>query len=282
MNNTTASTSKKVTIKPGKIHALFSLLEDKDPKVYLAAMSEIIQLRDSNINEALAEYQESAIPEVRLHIHQIESIITSYRKTNIFIEAVKDGSCDAWKGILFIEGLFNKSFKTHDLLRQITELCETTLKPKLKTIDLAEALHKLNFCPPQEELLSPPSFSLYNILRFRSGHNLALAIFARQFARYFDINLHIILYKGRYCLVDDDRNLVDPQKLWAVTQLEENEKVYPCSEKEIIMTFCNALYLSFLVEGHLRPVHKMSQIITALSGTNSHKLPFPLGEKNDQ
>ncbi len=134
-----------------------------------------------------------------------------------------------------------------------------------------------HFFVPKSDLLEPSLNLIGNVLLNGEGTPLMQCILAQFIARRHTHRLHIVLYKGHHCLIDDQQNIIDPRNDWSCKKMPDNFKAHPCSEQNILLTVVSRLYLCSLVEGQLKSLHTLTKIMSSLSQMNIEDLPYPVG-----
>ena len=135
-----------------------------------------------------------------------------------------------------------------------------------------------NFSVPSDDILDPSLLLIFDVLDSNMGTPLLLCIAARRIAASNGTKLTLVLHRGRHCLIDEDRTFIDPFNGWSVSSLKRETKVYPCTNRDILLTVISQLYLSALVEGQLRVIFQLSQMMAALSDSKIENFPFPIGK----
>ena len=259
-----------------EIDALISLLQDEDPQIAVVAMEKL--LANSNfIENQLKDLQESTDPCLRTRIHQMESIITRQKQMKDFTDRVKNNSIELWEDLVFLNKIIDKELSSGTVNELFKELIDKTSKETMTTLELAAFMRENNFTVPNEDILDPNLFLVYEVLASALGNPLILCVITKKIAKICGKKLTIVLHKGRHCLVDDKNSFIDPQNGWSVTKLKLNAKVYPCTNRDILLTIISQLYLSSLIEGQLRVISFLSKMMAALSNSSMDELPFPIG-----
>jgi hypothetical protein len=260
-----------------EVDALINLLQDEDSQVAIIAMEKLLSIPHFVKND-LRSLQESADPCLRSRIHQMESIISRQQQLDHFLGRVKENQIELWDDLIFLNKIIDRELCSDTINDSFQELLEKSNEKELTTLELAAFMHEHGFCAPNEDILDPCLFLIYEVIASDLGNPLLLAIVAQQVARHHDKKLTIVLHKGRHCLVDEHSSFIDPQNGWSVTKLKLNSKVYPCTNRDILLTVISQLYLSALIEGQLRIISFLSRMMAALSNTSLEDFPFPVGK----
>jgi hypothetical protein len=260
-----------------EVEALINLLHDEDPQIAIIAMEKLLST-PVFINDHLKDLQESSDPRVRSRIHQMESILTRQKKLDTFISRIQENKIELWEDLITLNKIIDRDLSTNTITGHFEELCDK-LESNKSLIELATFMREQNFSVPADDILDPSLYLIYEVLASEMGNPLLLCVLTRQLALRNDVKFTIVLHKGRHCLIDDENSFLDPQNNWAITKLKDNVKIYPCTNRDILMTIISQLYLSALIEGQLRVISFLSQIMAALSNMSVNDFPFPIGKQ---
>lgn len=259
-----------------EVEALINLLQDDDPHIAIIAMEKLLD-NPAFIDKHMSELQESADPCLRSRVHQMESIIARKRKLQDFFERVKSNRLNLWNDLIFLNKVIDRELSSQTLDKCLEELENKIPQQRMNTLEFATFMREQNFTVPSEDTLDPGLFLVYEVIASALGNPLLLCIITRHIAERSGTTLTLVLHKGRHCLIDECRTFIDPLNGWAVSSLKEETKVYPCSNRDILLTVISQLYLSALVEGQLRIISQLSQMMAALSDSSVESFPFPVG-----
>lgn len=260
-----------------EVEALINLLHDEDPQIAVIAMEKL--LTTPSIDDHLKDLQESNDPYVRSRIHQMESILTRQKNLDEFIARIKDNKIELWEDLITLNKIIDRDLTTSSVTSLFEEICENLESQEMSTLELATFMRDQNFSVPSDDILDPGLFLLHEVIASELGNPLLLCLITKQIALRNDKKLNIVLHKGRHCLIDDQGSFIDPHHSWAITTLKPNTKVYPCSNRDILLTIISQLYLSALIEGQLRIISFLSQVMSALSNMSMDEFPYPIGKQ---
>ncbi len=259
-----------------EVDALINLLQDEDPQIALVAMEKLLA-NSGFVENHLRNLQESADPCLRSRIHQMESIITRQKKLESFVARVKENQLDLWEDLIFLNKIIDRELSSSTITDVYDGLLKKLPKKELTTLELAAFMREQNFNAPNDDILDPSLFLIYEVMASELGNPLLLCILTQKVSLTAGKNFTIVLHKGRHCLVDNNNSFIDPQNGWSVTKLKLNTKVYPCTNRDILLTVISQLYLSALIEGQLRIISFLSRMMAALSNSNVEEFPYPVG-----
>ena len=260
-----------------EIDALIKLIQDDDPQIVAMSMEKLLTM-DEFVNVKLPELQESSNPKLRLRMHQFASILNRRKKMSDFLDRVKDNKLDSWIDLVFLNKIFDHEVTTASAAGNFEHLCSKVKTKEMNAFELSAFMKENNFSTPSEDILDPSLFLINEVIICGLGNSLLLASIASLVAAKFNARFSIVLHKGRHCLVDENRMFIDPQNNWSVNQLPADSRVYPCSNKSILLTIISQLYLSALMEGHLRVIYQLSKMMAALSDSKISDFPYPVGD----
>ncbi len=264
--------------KNKKIDALINLLEDEDTQVSTEAMQQLLTF-DSNVDEVVAEFQESQSPVLRNRIHQMGNVLKLRRNRNTFIENVVNLSIGLWYGVLEINHHYNPTMIIDFSNKILTDIA-VKLSDEITLIDLAEFMRDEEFVYASEDMLGVDLYLIEDVLIQRIGAPVMLSIIAYELAQRRKLNAHIVIYNGKHCLLDADNNLIEPAENWNVTRLTSDKKVHFCGKKDIWLTVLSQLFLASLLEGRLLTIYRSGFLLSKLCGGELNQLPHPLGSKS--
>jgi hypothetical protein len=261
-----------------EVEALINLLQDEDPQIAIIAMEKLLT-NPSFIKDHLKELQESADPTLRSRVHQMESIITRQTEIEGFLGRVSENQIELWEDLIFLNKIIDRDLTTETVVTEFRELGEKLSNSNVSTLELAAFMREQNYSAPSDDILDPGLFLIYDVIASEMGTPLLLCIVARQLAVKFDKKMTIVLHKGRHCLVDEENTFIDPQNGWSVTKLKHNAKIYPCTNRDVLLTVISQLYLSALIEGQLRIISFLSRLMAILSNMTMEEFPYPIGKQ---
>ncbi|MCM8538948.1 MAG: hypothetical protein NE328_01615 [Lentisphaeraceae bacterium] len=262
-----------------EIEALINLLQDEDPQIAVVAMEKLLT-NPVFVKNHLKELQESPDPCLRTRVHQMESIITRKNQLDDFTKRVKENKIELWEDLIFLNKIIERTLTTDSITEAFKELKDKIPRKQMTTLEIAAFMREESFSCPSDDILDPSLFLIYEVLTCSLGNPLLLCVIARQLAMVHQKRLTIVLHKGRHCLVSDESSFIDPQNGWSVTKLKQNAKVYPCTNRDILLTVISQLYLSALIEGQLRIIAFLSKMMAALSDNSVSEFPYPVGKNS--
>lgn len=261
-----------------RIEALINLLQDENVKVASLAMEQFLKL-GMRAEQIIAEYQDSTDPQLRSRLHQLTTILARRKARLKFIHAVNHEDMDLWDGVCQVNKLYDPQCNLSEIEDRVATLAAELPEGRLSLAQLASLMRQHEFRVPDNDLLDVDLYLLDTVLENHYGSPPLLCALACRLAELHKTRLTIVLFEGRFCLVDNQNFLLDPAAGWNVEKLQVSEKIHPCGRKDVWLGILSQLFLLALVEGQLRDVYHFSDLLTALNGDDLNALPFPLGPK---
>jgi hypothetical protein len=260
------------------IRALLSLLQDDDEKIASLAMEQFLKL-DRAVDETIAEHQESQDPRLRNRIHQLSSILARRRARREFIHSVADEGISLWDGVVQINALYDPQCDLRKVREAVQRLSERLGVGTPNAPRLAALMRDEEFTVPDEDGLDIELFLAERVLETKYGSSPVLCALAQRLGELRDWESTIVLYDGRFCLMDRHQLLMDPAEGWHIAKMEAADRVHPCARKNVWLGILTQCFLVSLVDGQLRDLYHFGDLLTTLNGTDVGSLPYPLGQE---
>ncbi len=266
-----------MTKKNAKLSALITLLQDENIKVASLAMEQFLKMGTA-MNKAIAEYQEDSNPRLRSRIHQLSSILARRRARREFVAGVKNETISLWEGILRINTLYDLHCSRRVVDDAVEEMVALLKQEVNDTPHLAAFMRDREFAVPEEDLLDVDLYLMDGVVQTKYGAPVLLCALAQHLGQAVGWVSTIVLYEGRFCLLDSHHLLVDPTSGWHVAKLSASDKFHPCARKDVWLGILSQLFLVALVEGQLRDLYHFGDLLTALEKRDLDMLPYPVGK----
>ena len=257
------------------IKALLNLLEDEDNYVSTMAMERLLS-SGVNVNLLVAEFQESHDPILRSRIHQLGIILKRRQLRSEFVKKIKNSSMTLWEGILQINFQYNQKMDVHQVKQSMLSLADRTPR-RLSTPGLAEFMRNENFAFAGDDIVGSDIYLIEDVLLHRVGSPILLSAIAKQLAKKRNLKVDIVLYKGRYCVMDRVNNLIDPSADWKLTHLNSGQDYRPYDKLNVWLALLCQLFTSAMLEGRLQAIHRVSSLLAEICDEKVRRFPFPLG-----
>lgn len=259
-----------------EIDALITLLDDEDHSIAVMAMEKLLE-NEEFIKTEMPRLQESDNPVIRERIHQMESIIVQKEKKETFLNSLDKDNLSLLDGLFFMNQFFYDDLRLSSITERISKIVASLSSKDCGSLDLINYMRKEAYSSPKTDVLDLDYFLIDDALENKIAHSVLLCMLAREIADRLGIALIVVLYKGRHCLIDTKDHFIDPVKNWKVETLEDTIKVYPCTNRDLLLTVLSQLYLSCMVDGQLKVIYQLTEMMTFLSGKSLEDMPFPLG-----
>jgi len=260
-----------------QISALLNLLQDDDVAVASLAMEQILNM-GIDAEETIAEYQEDNDPRLRSRIHQLSSILARRRARMAFLDAVKNETISLWDGLVEINMLYDPECARKTVQESVDELRNAITQESIDAPSVASFMREQEFYVAEEDVLDVDLYLLERVLATRYGAPALLCAIAQNLGTQLGWHPTVVLFEGRFCLIDRNHLLVDPTDGWHIRKLEMDAKIHPCGRKDVWLGVLSQLFLVSLVEGNLRDLYHFGHLLTSLDGKEMDVLPYPLGD----
>jgi len=258
------------------IQALLTLLQDDDIKVASLAMEQFLELGEVT-DQMIGELQEAQDPQLRSRIHQLSTILARRRARQEFIGNIKNEGFGLWQGVLQINALYDSQFNLTMVEQTMTDLAAAIKKHAVSSPAIAAFMREQEFWVPEEASLDVDLYLIEPVLETKYGSPALLCALGTQLGQLSDWSFTVVLYEGRFCLIDRDNMLLDPSNGWHISKMEASEKIHPCAPRDVWMGILSQLFLVALLEGQLRDLYHFGDLLAALNDSSTDTLPFPLG-----
>jgi hypothetical protein len=151
------------------------------------------------------------------------------------------------------------------------------LPARLSTTKIINFMRRQNFIFTGDDQLDAELYLVEDVLIQRIGAPILLSIIAHELGNCGGWNSHIVIYRGRHCLLDCNNNIIEPSEDWKITRKIRDPRPHICRKDDAWLTILSQLFLSAILEGRLQAIHRVGSILAELSGGNIRSLPFPLG-----
>jgi hypothetical protein len=259
-----------------QLSALLTLLQDENQQIASLAMEHLLSLGQV-ADETIAEHQESHDPQLRQRVHQLGAILSRRRARESFIAALGQENLSLWDGIVQIHSLYESIPPRESLEARVDELAADLQPGETMTHQIADLMREREFTVPSDDILDVDLFLVDRVLETRYGHAAILCVLAKRLAEGAGWNATICLHGGRFCLIDRDHILLKPAEGWQYGKIGTEERIHPCSRKDVLMAILAQLFMVALIDGQLKDLHHFGTILTALNAGTLEALPFPLG-----
>ncbi len=262
--------------EPERLSALLTLLQDDDVRIASLAMEQFLKM-DGVTDATIAEHQESHDPHLRQRIHQLSTILTRRRARQSFIEALSQEQITLWEGVQQINMLYDPQCDLKQVDDAVSSLFKRLASQPVTTPRIAELMREQEFNVPEEDTLDVDLYLVQRVLETRYGSAAVLAALAHLIGGKLGWAFTIVLHGGRFCLIDRNNLLLDPNEGWHISKLKTDSRIHPCTRMDVLMGILGQLFLVALIGGHLRDLYHFGDLLTALNGGTIDALPFPLG-----
>lgn len=262
---------------PPSIDTLLELLRDDNARIASLAMEQMLKM-GTDIDRALAEYQEDTDPRLRGRIHQLGTIISRRRARQGFLQAVRQETISLWEGVVNINALYDPDCQREAVETTLHEFTAAAPTDSASAPAMASFMRELQFAFPDEDTLDIDLYLVERVIGTRFGSPALLCAIAREIGTRIGWSATVVLHEGRFCLIDDRGYVVDPGAGWHLTRLNSEDRFHPCGRRDVWLGILAQIFVIALVEGNLRDLHHFGDLLTSLDDRSAETLPYPLGE----
>ena len=259
-----------------RTNALVNLLQDDNGAVASMAMEQLLNLE--GLDTLIATLQDSANPVLRQRIHQISNIITRRRLRRSLLERLATDDITLWEAFRDI----NVFTDTQRSVSHVDELFEEINRPFKRrhatTLQIISYLRECGFHVSGEGGAKIEHYNVAEVLEYRSGAALSLAVIAQKLGNASGWNATIGLHAGKYCLIDANFHLIDITADWQITRIER-DKYHVCARRDLINCLICSLVVAANYEGLLKDFYLYSKLFADINGIDLPAAGHPFGKK---
>ncbi len=257
---------------------LKALLMDPNPCISSLAMEQMLQ-NHPQCEKFIADNQDSDDLTLRKCTHQLAGCLRHQLLQEHFVFRFEQGRLDAWEAMLLIDQLYDQRSSAsflQELFLEFLDQCQFT--GPITPHKLAKHMAERKFTVPPHPILNIYHYLIGDVLENCQGTAVVLCLLARQLARHHSLLLRLCLNNGKFCLIDAQRNLIDPTDNWNVIRDVPPESVHLCTNQEIIRVYLTQLLASSVIVWETFDVHLFTQLLLRLEGLSRDFLPYPYGK----
>lgn len=257
--------------------SLKALLLDPNPCVSSLAMEQMLQ-SPTQCRNFIAAHQDSADLTLRKCAHQLAGCLRMKTLQDEFVHRFEQGQLDAWDAAMLIDQLYDQRSSSAYLQELFLDLLDQfAFVGNLNMEKLANYMKERKFGVPPHPILNIYNYLVGDVLENTQGTALVLCLLARQLARSNSYDVRLCLCNGKFCLVDRQRNLLDPTEEWKVTRKAAQESMHLCTNQEIVRVYLTQLLASSIMVWEVFDVHIFLQLLQRIDGIGREQLPYPYG-----
>lgn len=263
--------------KSPPIQTLLELLRDDNARVASLAMEQLLKC-GSDVDRALAEYQEDTDPRLRGRIHQLGAIAARRRAREHFLQAVRDETISLWDGVVEINALYDPDCDRQGVEASVDEFVAAAPARSADAPAMASFMREIQVAFPDEDTLDIDLYLIERVIGTRFGAPALLCALAREIGERIGWQSTVVLHEGRFGLVDSAGYVMDPGAGWHLSRLRSHDRFHPCGRRDVWLGILAQILVVSLVEGNLRDLHHFGDLLAALDGQPPESLPYPLGD----
>jgi hypothetical protein len=265
---------------PDEMPAILTLLQDDDDCVASLAMEHLLSSGESELRDTVAEYQEATNPLLRHRIHQLSSILSRRQGQTELIREIKNNSLASWETACQLNRLYGGRHYSQPMVdEEVSRLLDGCKEANIRTVSgLAGFLRDQRFSvADKDDMFDIRLHMIQEVLLDRWGSEVVLCVLMQHLGTRLGWNSAIVVYHGTFCLIDSQRQLVEPLERWRLVKLDEKEAVHACSRRDVFLAMLSQLFMASTVEGSLRDLYQFGSQLSLLREAAWDDLPYPLG-----
>ena len=256
---------------------LKALLLDPNPCISSLAMEQMLQNHDQ-CKKFIATNQDSDELILRKSAHQLAACLRLQLLQDQFAFRFEQGKLDPWDALMIIDQLYDQRSSASYLQELFLEFYEGfQFFGDLTLQKISKYMIERKFTVPPHPILNIFYYLVGDVLENGQGIALVLCLLARQLARGNSYSLKVCLSCGKFCLVDRQRNLLDPTDGWTITSDVPPDAIHLCTSQEIIRVYLAQLIASSVMVWEAYDVHLFIQLMFRIEGFSRDQLPYPYG-----
>jgi len=261
--------------------ALVKLLFDENPAVAVQAMDQLLK-NDLALKEILSIYQDSTDELVRKRIHQVSSVLSRRNKKKDFITSVKSGEGPIISQLIQLSSLSNPQLSESGIRVEFSKLVKKlslmTKDRPMTTELMVDFMRSEHFFVPETALMESRLYMLDMVLQVKLGSAVLLACLAFALGTIFHWQVKFVIYRGEFCLLDNQLQLINPNLSWKVTKLDDLRGCLPCHPNKLVYNLVSILFLIAIQDGEIKLIQLYGALLTELYDVEFEDLPYPVGD----
>ncbi|MBP5301169.1 MAG: hypothetical protein J6Y80_07155 [Victivallales bacterium] len=260
------------------LESLKELLTDPNPCISSLAMKELLDHPDK-CEQMLETFQDDPDLALRHSLHQLAGCLRLRKLHDKFVFEYEQGTLEPWDAMLIIDQLYDlRSSKNylHDMAQDFLTAYDPADGCSLRKI--ARHMKARNFSVPPHPILNIYHFLVGDILENGQGTAAVLCVLAQLIGNSQQLPLQIALANGKFCLVDHQRNLLDPTEDWAITPKASQDSFHTCSNQEVIRVYLAQLVASSIIVWETFDAHLFLRLLLQIDNFSRAQLPYPFGK----
>jgi hypothetical protein len=265
---------------PDEMPAILTLLQDDDDCVASLVMEHLLSAGEPELLDTVAEYQEAPNPLLRHRIHQLSSILSRRQVQAGMIREIKNNALGSWETACQLNRLYGgRHYSQSAVDEEVARLLDSCKEAGIRTAGgLAGFLRDQRFSvADKNDMFDIRLHMIQEVLLDRLGSEILLCVLMQHLGSKIGWNSAVVVYHGTFCLIDSQRQLVEPLERWRLVKLDEKEAVHACSRRDVFLAMLSQLFMAATVEGSLRDLYQFGSQLSLLREAAWDDLPYPLG-----
>ena len=253
-----------------------TLLEDPDPRSYLAVMQ--IMLDRDDVDAFVAEHQDEENPRLRKRIQQLHNVVRIRRLQQQFVAGLDDKTLSFWDALKRLSLIFDQRYSESALELNLEAFMETARMQHPSSEALANFMRKKNFIPPAyQHMFEIETFFLPEALTSGNGQTLLLCALCRQICKRSGWGGTIVIYSGKFMFQTPDGVVLMPDEDWTVLKNRDVQRYHVCTEQELVHSYLAQIFAACVIDNQPYDLCVFARMMVSHCGAKLEEIPFPLG-----
>lgn len=253
-----------------------TLLEDPDPRSYLAVMQ--IMLDRDDLDAFVAEHQDEDNPRLRKRIQQLHNVVRIRRLQQQFVAELDDRTLSFWDALKRLSLIFDQRYSESALELNLEAFLETARMRHPSSEALANFMRKKNFIPPvYQHMFEIETFFLPEALSSGNGQTLLLCALCRHICKESGWGGTIVLYSGKFMFQTPDGVVLMPDEDWTVLKNRDAQRYHVCTDQELIHSYLAQIFAACVIDNQPYDLCVFARMMVSHCGAKLEEMPFPLG-----
>lgn len=253
-----------------------TLLEDPDPRSYLAVMQ--VMLDRDDVDTFVGEHQDDESPRLRRRIQQLHNVVRLRRLREQFVADLDGRTLAFWDALYRLSLIFDQRYSEAALRQMTEEFLETARMGRPSSEALANFMRRKKFIPPAyQHMFEIETFFLPEALESGNGQNLLLCALCKQICKESGWGGTIVLYSGKFMFQTPDGVILMPDEDWTVLKDRDVQRYHVCTDQELIHTYLAQILAACVIDNQPYDLCVFARMMVSQCNAKLADMPFPLG-----
>lgn len=269
-------------MKDERLNSLLTLLDDDNDRNACRVMIELLKY-DNALEEPLRELHESAQPQLRRRVHQLQAIRSFRQQREDFSVKLKSGRIGLFDGLLESHLLWYDSDTREEIMEVWHNLMQQAEKYAPDNIEkLAYFMRRSGFFVVDKDKFQADCFCLGIAIDDKVGADFMLCAIAAEIATKWNVDLKIVKRDDRFALLDADGSVLFPHDGWQISEPKKISDFILWTRARLIKLALANLFLVAVESDSFRYVSIIGKCLAMAGGEKDLSfLPFPYAVVSD-